>query len=186
MVLADSSCREAVHAARRTQLYDFSTHGRDSVPCMCSGGVAYGWDWHEDDGLRVASNLWSWCAFVFVYVLFKTHESSSCSPWTRNIPSRRKHTYCCPPSYYIHMCALICIWVCVFMTLFSAAFQLIYTTIFGMLASFLFLRTGSILPPFSAHVFCNIMGLPDPVYEVQRHPRKKNSTCLLDVVIYIV
>ncbi|KAF8875282.1 hypothetical protein BD779DRAFT_1563720, partial [Infundibulicybe gibba] len=45
--------------------------------------------------------------------------------------------------------------------LFTTLFQLLYTTLFGIHASFLFLRTGSILPAVSSHVFCNIMGLPD-------------------------
>ncbi|KJA13795.1 hypothetical protein HYPSUDRAFT_195541 [Hypholoma sublateritium FD-334 SS-4] len=55
--------------------------------------------------------------------------------------------------------------------IFTVLFQLAYTTVFGQLASFLFMRTGSILPPVSAHIFCNIMGMPDPAWEVQRHPR---------------
>ncbi|KAH9252520.1 hypothetical protein BASA81_009563 [Batrachochytrium salamandrivorans] len=42
-----------------------------------------------------------------------------------------------------------------------SGFQLIYTSIFGWLATYLFIRTGSIYCPLSAHVFCNIMGFPD-------------------------
>ncbi|KAF8184229.1 hypothetical protein BJ912DRAFT_905692 [Pholiota molesta] len=53
---------------------------------------------------------------------------------------------------------------------FNTLFQLTYTTLFGSLASFLFLRTGSVLPPVSAHVFCNIMGFPDLPGEVRRFP----------------
>ncbi|KAG9291485.1 hypothetical protein G9A89_021904 [Geosiphon pyriformis] len=44
-----------------------------------------------------------------------------------------------------------------------AIFQLLYTTLFGWLATFLFLRTGIstfILAPFLSHSFCNIMGFP--------------------------
>ncbi|KIP05933.1 hypothetical protein PHLGIDRAFT_59425, partial [Phlebiopsis gigantea 11061_1 CR5-6] len=42
----------------------------------------------------------------------------------------------------------------------SAVFQTAYTTLFGFHCAFLFLRTGSIVPPIASHVFCNIMGLP--------------------------
>eukprot|EP00268_Persea_americana_P025388 TRINITY_DN2474_c1_g1_i1.p1 TRINITY_DN2474_c1_g1~~TRINITY_DN2474_c1_g1_i1.p1 ORF type:complete len:328 (+),score=33.88 TRINITY_DN2474_c1_g1_i1:169-1152(+) len=38
--------------------------------------------------------------------------------------------------------------------------QLGYTVIFGSYASFLFIRTGHLLAPIVAHVFCNVMGLP--------------------------
>lgn len=41
-----------------------------------------------------------------------------------------------------------------------SAFQLGYTTLFGAYATFLFLRTGSLLAVFAAHVLCNCMGLP--------------------------
>jgi prenyl protein peptidase len=36
-----------------------------------------------------------------------------------------------------------------------------YTTLFGMYAVFLFLRTGHIVAPCVAHAFCNAMGFPD-------------------------
>ncbi|XP_015898745.3 CAAX prenyl protease 2 [Ziziphus jujuba] len=38
--------------------------------------------------------------------------------------------------------------------------QLGYTVIFGSYASFLFVRTGHLLAPLVAHIFCNFMGLP--------------------------
>ncbi|KAI9090744.1 hypothetical protein K1719_028597 [Acacia pycnantha] len=38
--------------------------------------------------------------------------------------------------------------------------QLGYTVIFGSYASFLFIRTGHIIPPVVAHMYCNFMGLP--------------------------
>lgn len=41
-----------------------------------------------------------------------------------------------------------------------SAFQLAYTTLFGAYATFLFLRTGSLLAICLAHAFCNCMGLP--------------------------
>ncbi|KAF9465786.1 CAAX protease self-immunity-domain-containing protein [Collybia nuda] len=53
--------------------------------------------------------------------------------------------------------------------------QLSYTTLFGFHCSYLFLRTGSILPPISAHIFCNIMGLPEIGWELKRFPKRKNS-----------
>jgi prenyl protein peptidase len=39
-------------------------------------------------------------------------------------------------------------------------FQLGYTTLFGAYATFLFLRTGSLLAVCAVHAFCNCMGLP--------------------------
>ncbi|CAB4425627.1 unnamed protein product [Rhizophagus irregularis] len=41
-----------------------------------------------------------------------------------------------------------------------SGFQLTYTTLFGWYATFLFVRTGHIIPPFFAHMFCNMMGFP--------------------------
>ncbi|XP_020110581.1 CAAX prenyl protease 2 isoform X2 [Ananas comosus] len=38
--------------------------------------------------------------------------------------------------------------------------QLGYTVIFGWYAAFLFIRTGNLLSPIVAHIFCNVMGLP--------------------------
>ncbi|KAI3892877.1 hypothetical protein MKW92_026615 [Papaver armeniacum] len=43
---------------------------------------------------------------------------------------------------------------------FSLGLQLGYTVLFGSYASFLFIRTGHLIAPVVAHVFCNIMGLP--------------------------
>ncbi|UZJ51810.1 hypothetical protein CBS101457_001130 [Exobasidium rhododendri] len=48
-----------------------------------------------------------------------------------------------------------------------------YTCVFGWYANFLFLRTGSILSPFVAHIFCNIMGLPNPFEAAEEHPERK-------------
>uniref|UniRef100_A0A2C9VAD2 intramembrane prenyl-peptidase Rce1 n=2 Tax=Manihot esculenta TaxID=3983 RepID=A0A2C9VAD2_MANES len=42
----------------------------------------------------------------------------------------------------------------------AVGLQLGYTVIFGSYASFLFIRTGHLLAPLVAHVFCNFMGLP--------------------------
>ncbi|GJE85418.1 CPBP family intramembrane metalloprotease [Phanerochaete sordida] len=56
---------------------------------------------------------------------------------------------------------------------FSVVFQTMYTTLFGFHCAFLFLRTGSLLPPMASHVFCNIMGLPDVSDAIARFPRRK-------------
>jgi prenyl protein peptidase len=39
-------------------------------------------------------------------------------------------------------------------------FQCLYTTLFGWLASFIYLRTGSMYPSILIHSFCNWVGLP--------------------------
>lgn len=54
-------------------------------------------------------------------------------------------------------------------------FQLTYTTLFGWFASYLFVRTGSILPPLVAHVFCNMMGIYLPNTAIARHPSRRWS-----------
>ena len=56
--------------------------------------------------------------------------------------------------------------------------QLAYTTLFGYHCAFLFLRTGSVYPPLSSHMFCNFMGLPQIVTELKLFPRKQTSECL--------
>ncbi|MEW5302571.1 MAG: hypothetical protein WDW36_005341 [Sanguina aurantia] len=42
----------------------------------------------------------------------------------------------------------------------KVAFQFLYTTVFGLYATFLFLRTGHLVAPVAAHAFANLMGLP--------------------------
>ncbi|KAJ7593898.1 hypothetical protein C8J56DRAFT_1001980 [Mycena floridula] len=59
--------------------------------------------------------------------------------------------------------------------IFSSLFQFAYTTIFGFHCSFLFLRTGSIYPPITAHIFCNIMGFPRLTQELAHFPRQKTA-----------
>ncbi|KAK4188683.1 putative CAAX prenyl protease 2 [Podospora australis] len=44
--------------------------------------------------------------------------------------------------------------------LLRSVFQLGYTTLFGAYATFLFLRSGSLLAVCAVHAFCNCMGLP--------------------------
>nr|CAB3265497.1 CAAX prenyl protease 2-like [Phallusia mammillata] len=43
----------------------------------------------------------------------------------------------------------------------STLFQAFYTTVFGILSSFIFLRTGHLTSAVVSHAFCNIMGFPD-------------------------
>ncbi|OQR75342.1 CAAX-protease-like [Tropilaelaps mercedesae] len=44
--------------------------------------------------------------------------------------------------------------------IFVTAFQFIYATLFGIFASFIFLRTGHLTPCILVHSFCNYMGVP--------------------------
>ncbi|KAF9524127.1 hypothetical protein CPB83DRAFT_861789 [Crepidotus variabilis] len=52
-------------------------------------------------------------------------------------------------------------------------FQLTYTTLFGIHVSYLFLRTGSIWPAITSHIFCNTMGIPEIGYELATYKRWK-------------
>lgn len=57
----------------------------------------------------------------------------------------------------------------------STIIQFAYTSIFGFYCCYLFLRSGSLLPPIAAHMFCNIMGVPQPNYEIGLMPNRKLS-----------
>ncbi|KAI5479216.1 hypothetical protein MNV49_003910 [Pseudohyphozyma bogoriensis] len=57
----------------------------------------------------------------------------------------------------------------------QSTFQFAYTTLFGWYASFIFMRTGSILPAFFVHSFCNAMGLPPLGWALYAFPQKKLS-----------
>lgn len=50
----------------------------------------------------------------------------------------------------------------------QVVFQFAYTTLFGWIATFLFLRTGHLAAPVVAHVFCNWAGFP-PVRSMWAH-----------------
>ncbi|KAH9917138.1 uncharacterized protein BXZ73DRAFT_92399 [Epithele typhae] len=52
-------------------------------------------------------------------------------------------------------------------------FQLAYTSLFGFHCAYLFLRTGSLLPPTLSHMFCNVMGLPQYGTHVAKFPSRK-------------
>ena len=62
------------------------------------------------------------------------------------------------------------------------AFQTLYTTLFGFHCAFLFLRTGSLIPPIASHMFCNIMGLPGFASDLDVHPAKR--TCRLSILLF--
>jgi prenyl protein peptidase len=53
-----------------------------------------------------------------------------------------------------------------------ALVQLTYTSLFGWFATFLFLRTSSLLAPCLCHSFCNLMGFPD-ISNIQYYGRWK-------------
>jgi prenyl protein peptidase len=50
-----------------------------------------------------------------------------------------------------------------------------YTTLFGFLATYIFLRTGSLLPAWTAHAFCNVMGFPNIGWELQAYPHRRKQ-----------
>ena len=52
-------------------------------------------------------------------------------------------------------------------------FQFTYTTLFGFHSAFLLLRTGSLLPSISAHIFCNFMGIPQLQDELRRYSHRR-------------
>ena len=48
----------------------------------------------------------------------------------------------------------------VFAAILRSVVQFSYTTLFGAYATFIYLRTGSVLAIFIVHAFCNCMGFP--------------------------
>jgi prenyl protein peptidase len=64
--------------------------------------------------------------------------------------------------------------------LFTVTFQLLYTSIFGCYASFIYLRTGHCMSVFLVHSFCNLMGFPtfDWLFS-SYHPAYKYRTIIL-------
>ncbi|THH18607.1 hypothetical protein EW146_g2429 [Bondarzewia mesenterica] len=70
----------------------------------------------------------------------------------------------------------------------TTIFQFTYTTLFGFHCAFLFLRTNSVLHPLSAHIFCNLMGVPQYSAEVRfYHGHKKQIRIMYvaGIVAYI-
>lgn len=58
----------------------------------------------------------------------------------------------------------------------STVIQLSYTSIFGLIASYLYISTGNIFSPIVSHVMCNFFGLPDIGF--LNPPRSPNSNYL--------
>jgi prenyl protein peptidase len=52
-------------------------------------------------------------------------------------------------------------------------FQLAYTTLFGAHCAFLYLRTQSLWPTVTAHMWCNVMGVPQLADETKRFADRK-------------
>ncbi|KAI0307189.1 hypothetical protein B0F90DRAFT_1807853 [Multifurca ochricompacta] len=65
-------------------------------------------------------------------------------------------------------------------------FQFAYTTLFGFHSAFLFLRTSSLLPSVSAHIFCNIMGFPQLQAELRWYPYHRKRRLSLRWVITLL
>ncbi|KAL1858978.1 CAAX prenyl protease [Diaporthe australafricana] len=63
--------------------------------------------------------------------------------------------------------------------LLRSAFQLGYTTLFGAYATFVFLRSGSLLAAFAVHVLCNSMGLPRVWGRVEGRSRDGRSVIVV-------
>ncbi|KAH6907575.1 hypothetical protein BKA70DRAFT_1104644 [Coprinopsis sp. MPI-PUGE-AT-0042] len=68
--------------------------------------------------------------------------------------------------------------------LISTFIQFCYTSLFGFLVAYLFINSGSLYPPITAHMFCNTMGLPNPVEGVGR--RRTGAGKIAIVVAYLV
>ncbi|KAH9977809.1 hypothetical protein BGW80DRAFT_1284313 [Lactifluus volemus] len=67
-------------------------------------------------------------------------------------------------------------------------FQFTYTTLFGFHSAFLFIRTKSLLPSVSAHIFCNIMGVPQLQAELRMYPHHRRQIAfayVAGIVLYI-
>ncbi|KAK3401171.1 hypothetical protein B0T20DRAFT_391012 [Sordaria brevicollis] len=63
----------------------------------------------------------------------------------------------------------------VFAALLRSIFQFSFTTLFGAYATFVFIRTGSLLAAFAVHAFCNGMGLPKVWGRVERYDGRGND-----------
>lgn len=59
--------------------------------------------------------------------------------------------------------------------LISTLVQFTYTSIFGLIATLLLMRTSCLLSPLISHIFCNFMGLPDLGYLKQPGKRFLSS-----------
>ncbi|KAG0144713.1 hypothetical protein CROQUDRAFT_79660 [Cronartium quercuum f. sp. fusiforme G11] len=59
-----------------------------------------------------------------------------------------------------------------------AAFQFVYTTLFGWYASFIHLRTGSVIAASLCHSFCNMMGVPRFMDSMRKFPHRRLSIAI--------
>ena len=68
----------------------------------------------------------------------------------------------------------------------TALVQTTYTSIFGMFSAYLFIHTGHIISPITAHILCNILGLPE-VWNINRHKYRSliALTYVLGLVLFI-
>ncbi|PHH84120.1 hypothetical protein CDD83_2443 [Cordyceps sp. RAO-2017] len=70
--------------------------------------------------------------------------------------------------------------------------QFSYTSVFGAYATFLFLRTGSLLAVIVVHAFCNCVGLPrlwgsvEPYWTLSRDSRASNSLTKWTALYYML
>jgi prenyl protein peptidase len=62
-------------------------------------------------------------------------------------------------------------------------FQFCFTSLFGWISAFIFVRTGSVLASILAHTFCNLMGFPE-FGRIPTHPQK--NVLLFSFVMGIV
>ncbi|KIY52499.1 Abi-domain-containing protein [Fistulina hepatica ATCC 64428] len=69
----------------------------------------------------------------------------------------------------------------------TSLFQLAYTSLFGAYCACLFLRAGSVLPPITAHIWCNSMGIPQLTWELSvfKSSPVRRATILLAYVVGI-
>lgn len=76
------------------------------------------------------------------------------------------------PAHLHHIvCSVLAYGYSVSQAVLNGVFQLAYTTVFGALAGYLFLRTGHLAAPLASHIFCNMMGPPTLGWLLNRsHP----------------
>ena len=64
----------------------------------------------------------------------------------------------------------------------SSLFQMTYTFLFGVYATALYINTGTLFAPLTAHMVCNILELPNFV-AIARHPRSRVIMVLYGVAL---
>jgi len=72
-----------------------------------------------------------------------------------------------------------------------ATLQTAYTTLFGIFAAFLLIRTGHFVAPFVSHMFCNSMGLPSleflfrPDYDLKDYRKHIAFLFFFGIVLFV-